>query len=335
MRYLESLQKSLLEIFKGEERVLLLGEDILDPYGGAFKVTAGLSTRFPERVISTPISEAAIVGIATGLALRGFLPLVEIMFGDFLTLCADQIVNHATKFEAMYGGQVKVPMVIRTPMGGGRGYGPTHSQSLEKMYLGVPYLTIVAPSHAHDPGKLLKSAVLEDASVVLFLESKRLYPVPLLKSTKQLRVWHVSEKNGYETALVANFYEGSPDVTLVGYGGVSLLSQPILERLGEEEIRVLCVFPSCLNPLPIETVADMAKKSGRVIIVEEGGAFFNWGSEAASALYERLWHGLEMPIKRLSARNTIVPASKSMEDQVLVTPENIEGTILEAIEWRP
>ena len=112
----------------------LIGEDMLDPYGGAFKVTKGVSSKFPERVITTPISESAIIGLGTGMAMRGMLPVVEIMFGDFLTLCTDQIVNSATKFPLMYKDRVAVPLVIRTPMGGGRGYGPTHSQSLEKMF---------------------------------------------------------------------------------------------------------------------------------------------------------------------------------------------------------
>jgi acetoin:2,6-dichlorophenolindophenol oxidoreductase subunit beta len=112
-----------------DERVVLIGEDLLDPYGGAFKVTRGLSSAFPDRVLSTPISEAGMVGVATGMAMRGLRPVVEIMFGDFVTLVADQIINHATKFSWMYNDQVKVPLVIRTPMGGRRGYGPTHSQS--------------------------------------------------------------------------------------------------------------------------------------------------------------------------------------------------------------
>ena len=137
----------------------MLGEDILDPYGGAFKVTQGLSTRFPDRVFTTPISEAAIVGMSVGLALRGLHPIAEIMFGDFVALAADQIVNHAAKYPAMYNGQVQVPLVMRTPMGGGRGYGPTHSQSLERLFFGIPHLKLVAPSHAHDPGALLEAAV--------------------------------------------------------------------------------------------------------------------------------------------------------------------------------
>ena len=154
--YLNSLNQALRELLKENKGVYIIGEDIRDPYGGAFKVTKGLSLDFPDRVLNTPISEAAIVGIATGMAMRGLKPIVEIMFGDFITLAADQIVNHATKFNMMYANKVNVPLVIRTPMGGGRGYGPTHSQSLEKYFLGVPGLSVIAPSHFHNPGELLK-----------------------------------------------------------------------------------------------------------------------------------------------------------------------------------
>ena len=142
---LDSLNQALHGLMDGDVRVVVLGEDILDPYGGAFKVTRGLSSRFPERVFTTPISEAAIVGLASGLSLRGLRPIAEIMFGDFLLLAGDQLVNHAAKFRWMYNDGVRVPMVIRTPMGGRRGYGPTHSQSIEKHFMGVPGLWVVAP----------------------------------------------------------------------------------------------------------------------------------------------------------------------------------------------
>ena len=142
---LDSLNQSLHQLLDADQRVVVLGEDILDPYGGAFKVTRGLSSRFPGRVLTTPISEAAIVGLASGLALRGLRPIAEIMFGDFLFLAGDQLVNHAAKFRWMYNDEVRVPLVIRAPMGGRRGYGPTHSQSIEKHFMGVPGLWVVAP----------------------------------------------------------------------------------------------------------------------------------------------------------------------------------------------
>ena len=138
MLCLESLREGLARALEADDRVVLLGEDVLDPYGGAFKVTKGLSSAYPDRVYPTPISEGAIVGLCTGLALRGLRPVGEIMFGDFLTLCADQIINSAAKFPLMYEGKVTVPWVLRTPVAGIRGYGPTHSQSLGEALLRCP-----------------------------------------------------------------------------------------------------------------------------------------------------------------------------------------------------
>src|SRR3990167_10407578 len=169
MRYIESINSSLHKLLSENPCVYLIGEDLLDPYGGAFKASKGLSTAYPNQVISTPISEAGIVGFAIGLALCQFNPIVEIMFCDFITLCADQIINGAAKFNWMYAGQIDVPMVIRTPMGGRRGYGPTHSQTLESLFLNVPGISIVAPSTLHNPGLLLEAIVTSTKHPVLFI----------------------------------------------------------------------------------------------------------------------------------------------------------------------
>ena len=176
---LESLNLALHEAMKADERVYVIGEDILDPYGGAFKVTAGLSSNYPQRVLSTPVSEAGIIGLAIGMALRGLLPVIEIMFGDFLLLAADQIMNSLVKFPWMYGKEVATPLVIRTPMGGRRGYGPTHSQTLEKHFLGIPGLRILAPTSFGNPGELLRDAILNDELPVLFIENKLQYQTRL------------------------------------------------------------------------------------------------------------------------------------------------------------
>ena len=178
---LEALNRALFRCLAEDERVYFLGEDILSPYGGAFKVYRGLSEQYPERVISTPVSEAGIIGLAGGMALRGLRPVVEIMFGDFLTLAADQLINHSAKFRWMYNNQVRVPLVVRTPMGGRRGYGPTHSQTLEKLFLGIPGLRVLAPCTLGDPGDLLLRAILEDDDPVLFVENKLIYSCDLLE----------------------------------------------------------------------------------------------------------------------------------------------------------
>ncbi len=170
----QALNAALRHLLETDARALLLGEDLHDPYGGAFKVTQGLSTDFPGRVISTPISEAGITGASIGLSLDGFLPVMEVMFADFLSLCMDQIYNHAVKFPGVFR-DVAVPLVIRTPCGGRRGYGPTHSQSPEHLFTSVPGLTVVYGSHRHDIGKLLVDATLRWRYPVLFLEHKLLY----------------------------------------------------------------------------------------------------------------------------------------------------------------
>ena len=329
--YLSSLQTALHDLMDRDERVIFLGEDVLDPYGGAFKVSAGLSSRFPDRVLTTPISEAAIVGTATGLALRGFLPIAEIMFGDFLTLCTDQILNHAVKFETMYNGRVNVPLVIRTPMGGGRGYGPTHSQSLEKLFLGIPGLTVVAPSGFHDPGALLELAVLKTPSPVLFIEHKTLYSTEIRTQVDGLYVEWSTQEDGFPTAWVTNYTAGSPDLTLISYGGSSLVCAPVLQKMAEEEIRILAVFPSCIHPLPAEPLLRSAARTGRVIVLEEGGETFNWGSEVAATVHEHLFRELKAPVRRIASRNTALPASRRLEKEILIRPDQLEAAIMEVL----
>lgn len=326
--YLKSLQTGLHHIFETCPEAILLGEDVLDPYGGAFKVTVGLSSKYANRVITTPISEASIIGVSNGLALRGFKPIAEIMFGDFLTLCADQIVNHAVKFKRMYNDAVDVPLVIRTPMGGGRGYGPTHSQSLEKMFLGVPHLRVAAPSHLHNPGEILAHAVKVETSPVLFIEHKLLYPMKLITD----HVSFIEEIEGYPTAIHQN-YSGTqkPDIVIIAYGGMSRLLIPLAEELAAEEIRIEVIMPSSIKPLPGKTILKYAERSLKVIVVEEGAGSFNWGSEVASLIYEQLYNKLLSPIKRLCSADDIIPTSSKMEDEMLISIGDIREAIFEML----
>jgi pyruvate/2-oxoglutarate/acetoin dehydrogenase E1 component len=330
--YLASLQSALHTTFAEDDRVCLMGEDVLDPYGGAFKVSKGLSTAFPDRVLTTPISEAAITGIAAGMALRGMKPVVEIMFGDFLTLCSDQIVNHIAKFRGMFNDKVRVPCVIRTPMGGGRGYGATHSQSIEKIFLGTPDIRIVAPSHAHNAGEMLAHAVRQQEDPVLFIEHKLLYPLTLQETDATLTVEYRDQQDGYPTAIVRNHNDATPDVTILAYGGMSRLILPLMEELAEEEIAITAAFPGSLQPLPIETLVNIASAAGRVLTVEEGSAGFNWGSEVAAILSERLHGKLAAPIRRLASRPCVIPASETGEYDALVQKDDIENAVMELLE---
>jgi pyruvate/2-oxoglutarate/acetoin dehydrogenase E1 component len=330
LTYLESLRSGLHTILEQDERAVVLGEDILDPYGGAFKVTQGLSTRFPNRVFTTPISEAAIVGVSVGLALRGHHPIAEIMFGDFVTLAADQLINHAAKYAAMYNGEVRVPLVVRTPMGGGRGYGPTHSQSLERLFLGIPHLTVLAPSHAHDAGTLLHAAVAADGPV-LFVENKLLYPQPLLLGEGEgaVRRWEVRDSYGYPVAHLANYAASAdPDVTVATYGGMSRLLHGVLVHMAAEEVRVLGVLPACISPLDSGVLAAAVAASGRLLILEESQAAFGWGAEVAAQVTTGAPH---VRVLRLGAQPTVIPAAKTLENQVLVSGTDIEMALLQLL----
>jgi len=332
MTYAQELNNALKDAFESDERVYLVGQDILDPYGGAFKVSAGLSTRFPGRVITTRISEAGITGLGTGMAIRGLKPVVEIMFGDFITLCADQIVTNIAKFRAMYNGQVRVPIVIRTPMGGGRGYGPTHSQCLEKMFLGIPGLRVVAPSLFHDAGALLRRCILEEEDPVLFIEHKTLYPKSVIRqSDHQLIVTERQGPDGYPVVQFDNFTEGRADVVMITYGGSSQLAEQVLRRYCDEEIRVSCYLPSLISATDVDVYGDAVKTAGRVIVLEEGTKSFGWGAEVAARIHERFSGALVRPVKRIAAADAIIPASRELERDVLPDVRDLQESIEEIL----
>jgi len=316
-----------------DPHTVLLGEDILDPYGGAFKATKGLSTNFPDRVFTTPISEASIAGLAVGMALRGMRPIAEFMFGDFITLAADQIVNHAAKYIGMYSDQIQLSMVLRTPVGGGRGYGPTHSQSLEKMFLGLPMFHILAPSHFVHPGDVLVQAVT-GGYPTLYLENKLLYPESL-KLEPQMGVIQRTvyfDEHKFPVVKLSNFSDNrKADIAIVTYGGMSRLVGPILNRLAEEEIWATACLPVCLSPLPVHLIQDMTEGIGKILVIEEASPVFGWSSEVTTALYEAHAGKLDRPIVRIGAANSVIPASKPLEEKVLVSEEKILSAIVEVM----
>jgi 2-oxoisovalerate dehydrogenase E1 component len=308
-----SLNASLRRLLETRPDVIMLGEDLHDPYGGAFKVTAGLSSDFSGRVLSTPISEAGVVGAAIGLALAGFHPIVEIMFADFVSLAMDQIYNHAVKFPGMFP-QCEVPLVIRTPAGGRRGYGPTHSQSPENLLTAVPGLTVVFGSHRHDAGALLTAAATEWRYPVAFLEHKLLYA-------------EAQERAGYETVPAEPADAGAvlfetivrrrdrPDVTLVAYGGMLPVVERAAARLEDEDFVVEIVSPSLLQPFPRATLLAALRDRPCVAIVEESPFGPGFGSELAAALAESRFTGR---VTRIAPPPVPIPAARSLEAQVLV-----------------
>lgn len=335
MRYLEAIRSTLREALTQDQRVVLLGEDIGDPYGGAFKVTKGLSTEFPGRVINTPLSEPAITGLAAGMALRGMRPVLEIMFGDFLTLCADQLINHASKFSWMYNDSVTVPMVVRVPMGGYRGYGPTHSQTTERLLLGFPGTKVIAPSHFHNVARLMKMCI-ESEELILFVEHKLLYPEDIVELEngaryQDFKIYRAHEE-GYETVLLSSCEEEEePAVTIITYGGMSPTVLSASRRaLIEQEIGCEIVIPSLIAPVKLEVAKDSVKKSGRALVVEEGHRSWGWGSEIVSRLVqEESFSYLRAPVRRIGARDLPIPSSRILENKVLPSEEDILRTILE------
>lgn len=334
MRVVENLNRALHKIMEGDSRVYVIGEDILDPYGGAFKVTKGLSTKFPERVITTPISEGAIVGFASGMALEGFVPIVEIMFGDFITLCADQIINGAAKFDWMYNEQVSMNMVVRTPMGGRRGYGPTHSQTLEAMFLNVPHIRIVAPSIFHDPGYLLEKS-LRTKGPVLFIENKTQYTQQVVAAQSGAYISNYNVFMEYDIAkhfptIKLSFNITQPAVTVIAYGGiVEPVCQAAREAYLEEECHIEIIIPSSIKPIPIEEIMKLMGKHSNVLIVEENPSAFGWGAELASQIYEFRLKTIRKPILRIGAKSCPIPSSRQLEQDVLPQKEDILKGIIE------
>jgi pyruvate/2-oxoglutarate/acetoin dehydrogenase E1 component len=312
-------------------RVILLGEDLADPYGGAFKVTRGLSTDFPGRVRSTPISEGAIAGLSAGLALSGYRPIAEIMFGDFLTLCFDQIVNHITKYEAMYNGKVTCPVIIRTPSGGGRGYGPTHSQSLEKHFLGVPHLRVVASSLVHDPAAVLR-ALLSQNDPVLLIEHKLLYPLHLMlpadgRIGEEFADGHVSAA-GLPTISIRPVARQDCSFTVLAYGYQAELARRALSRLAiEEEIFGELIIPSQIAPIDWEPIHASVEVTRRLLVIEESVDGYTWGSEIAARVSQHFFGLLRGPVATAASDATVIPSSKEREAGMLMTAERVERAI--------
>ncbi len=329
MIYAKALGEALHGALEQNEQVVVLGEDIADPYGGAFKVTRGLSSEFPARVRTTPISEAAIAGVAAGLALAGYRPIAEVMFGDFLALCFDQILNHISKYQAMYDGNASCPVVIRTPSGGGRGYGPTHSQSIEKHMLGIPHLRVVSASLLHDPGEVLKALLADDAPAI-HVEHKLLYALDMIEAGELAGA--TVEICGPESGLhtIALRYGSREDctATVVAYGYQAELARRVQARLAlEEEIFVELLVAAQLAPLDLDPIVSSGAVTGAVVTLEEGTAGWSWGTEIAAEAGKRLFGRLRRPIEVVASGEDVIPSARDRERDLLVGEQQIEAAI--------
>jgi pyruvate/2-oxoglutarate/acetoin dehydrogenase E1 component len=319
---LQALNRALRTCLKESEQVFLLGEDILDPYGGAFKVTQGLSSTYPERVVTTPVSEAGIVGVGIGMALRGMRPVVEIMFGDFLALTADQLINHAAKMRWMSADQVRVPLVLRTPMGGRRGYGPTHSQTLEKHFLGVPGLRVVAISALDDPGRTLERAILEEDDPILFVEHKLLYAqeVQPLVAASEFEIQKLEGRFPSYRLRISG--APGPELTMAAYGYAAHLAGQAAQRMAYEHERFAeLIVPTQLSPYTLDALADSVSRTRRLLVIEEGSYTLGWGAELVARLAEDL--NVSIRFGRVAALDSPVPAAGALEEAVLPSVEDI------------
>jgi pyruvate/2-oxoglutarate/acetoin dehydrogenase E1 component len=329
-RCVQALNEALHAIFASRDDVLLLGEDVLDPYGGAFKVTQGLSDAYPDRVLTTPISEASLFGVAAGMALRGQRPILEIMFGDFVTLGFDQVVNGISKFAEMYDDQVTVPLVVRTPMGGRRGYGPTHSQSLEKLLLGVPNIVVVATSECHDLAALLTHAV-DDERPVFFIENKLMYGRtnrrPVDGHVDELAVRESGDAYPALTFSATDFTEGS--ATIVTYGGMlPVVLDAVTELVLEHEVFCEVVAVSQLLPMELGAVLESVARTGALVTAEEGTLTGGFGAEIAARVQGDAWSDLRAPVRRVAARDGIIPSARPLEDAMLPSVDDLVDAVL-------
>jgi len=329
-RVVTRIYQALKQHMANDGRGFILGEDIEGPYGGAFKVTKDLSLAFPLRVRNTPISEAAIVGIGNGLALAGMHPVCEIMFGDFLTLAADQIINHASKFKWMYNDQVTVPTIIRTPMGGRRGYGATHSQCLEKHFLGLPGTQVLALHPRYDPHLVYDKLFATIDRPTIVIENKTMYGEYVSHQTIQ-GFWVEHTDENFPTTRIRS--SATPDVTLVCYGGSLHEAEKAADKLFDEhELVAEIICPIQIYPLNYRPIVDSVRSSGRLFVVEEGQAFCGFGAEVVAAVHQAL-AGSPLVARRLGAKPHPLASSKAAELDSLPGAEAIVAGVVEMVTY--
>ena len=308
----EAVREALAEELRRDPRVVLIGEDVAEA-GTAFKVLSGLVQEFgPERVLDTPISEAGFTGIGVGAAMTGLRPVVDIMFGDFVGLIMDQMVNQAAKVHYMSGGKWKVPMVLRTTLGATRRSAAQHSQSLHAWFCHIPGLKVVMPSTPYDAKGLLKSAIRDDNPVVVY-EDKMMYklrgPVPEEEYTIPLGLADV-KREGEDVTIIA-----TSSMVQVALGAAKLLE--------EYDISAEVVDPRTLWPLDEQTLVESAKKTSRVIVVDEGYERYGVNAEIAAMIQERAFFDLEGPVKRMGAMHVPIPFSPPLEDATVPTEQSV------------
>ncbi|RCK73441.1 MAG: Acetoin dehydrogenase E1 component beta-subunit [Anaerolineae bacterium] len=324
LTFAQAIREALDEELARDEKIVLFGEDI-GAWGGVFRTTEGLYEKYgPERVIDTPLSEEGYVGMAVGIAMTGMHPVPEIMFGDFITLAMDQIVNQAAKMRYMTGGQVAVPITIRATMGGGRSSGAQHSQSWHAWFAHVPGLKVVVPSTPYDAKGLLKTA-LRDPNPVLFFEDKVMYhkikgPVP--------------EEEYLIPFGVADIKREGSDVTIVALSRMVHTALAAAEQLAQEGISAEVIDPRTLTPLDEETLIQSVCKTGGAVIVDEGYQRFGVTAELAAVIAKGAFDYLDAPIERVAAMDVPIPFSPPLEFATIPDEERIIQAVHRVLEGR-
>jgi pyruvate dehydrogenase E1 component beta subunit len=303
VRYREALNQALREEMRRDDTVMLLGEDI-GVFNGAFKVTQGLLDEFGEsRVRDTPISENTIVGMGVGAAMTGLRPVVELMTINFSLLAFDQIINHAAHIRYMFGGQVKVPLVVRMPQGAGHQLGPTHSHCLEAMFLQVPGLLVAVPSTAADAKGLLKAAIRDD-NPVIFIEHEYLYG----------QRGEVHDGDAIVKFGRAAVRRGGADVTIVGISRMAVTAEKAADVLAAEHgVEAEVIDPRTLRPLDLDSILASVRKTNRCVVVEEGWPHGGVGANLAALVQEQAFDDLDAPIARVTGADLPMPYSKPLE----------------------
>ena len=320
--YAQAINEALRESMQKDDRVVLLGEDI-GCYGGVFQVTAGLQAEFgPERVVDTPISEAGFVGASVGAALTGMRPVTEIMFIDFTTCCMDMIVNQMAKMHYMFGGRGKVPMVLRTNIGAGRGTAAQHSQSFHAFFMHIPGLFVAVPSTPYDAKGLMIEAIQNDNPVV-FVEHKKLYiekgPVP---------------EEGYRIPFgQAEIKRNGKDVTVVATHALVQRALNAAEEAAKEGIDVEVIDPRTLVPLDKEAILNSIKKTGRLVVADEGHRTCGVAAEIAAIVAEQAIYYLKAPVKRVTSPDTPVPFSPPLEQAFIPDEKYLVPAIRSLMEY--
>ena len=325
MRMREALRDAMAEEMRRDESVFVMGEDVA-VFQGSFKVTEGLLDEFGEkRVRDTPISENTIVGMGVGAGMGGLRPIVEIMTVNFALLAMDQIVNHAAAIPYMFGGQVRVPLVVRMPGGGGHQLGPTHSHSFEAMFLQIPGLLVACPSTPADGKGLLKAAIRDD-NPVIFIEHESLYGL-------RGEVPENGDGDGVVNFGEAAIRREGSDVTIVAILRMVEVAQQAAKTLSEEHgVEAEVIDPRTLRPLDLDTIVESVRKTNRVVIVEEGWPHGGVGANLAALIQGQAFDHLDAPIERVTGADVPMPYSKRMEQAAIPHVEHIVSAALQTLE---